>query len=57
MYWHESEAYRRTLREIEWGSLTGSWDGYRWWLMFLGRVSLAREDDSVQLGRFMVLNG
>jgi len=26
-------AYRRTFNDTECGSLTASWDGYRWWLM------------------------
>jgi hypothetical protein len=28
-----ADAYRRTFRDTECGSLTASWDGYRWWLM------------------------
>lgn len=28
-----STTYRRTLREMECGSLTGSSEGYRWWLI------------------------
>lgn len=26
-------AYRRTFKDTRCGSLTASWDGYRWWLM------------------------
>ena len=31
-------AYRRTFRDTMCGSLTASWDGYRWWLMAGGHV-------------------
>ena len=30
--------YRRTFRDTRCGSLTASWDGYRWWLMAGGHV-------------------
>jgi hypothetical protein len=45
-----ADAYRRTFRDTECGSLTASWDGYRWWLM-MGDHGDAMAGPSLGVGR------
>jgi hypothetical protein len=44
------DAYLRTFRDTECGSLTASWDGYRWWLM-MGDHGDAMAGPSLGVGR------